>query len=70
MTTHQDILKEVFVSDAPSCTSNKTKVVEADLGEETQLDCSMKWGGNLIFTWSKITHLDRYAERLCLKDEA
>lgn len=49
----------VTVADAPSCTSNKTKVVEADIGEETQLDCSMKWGGNLIFTWSKITHLDR-----------
>lgn len=49
----------ITVADAPSCVTNKSQVIEMDIGEENELECSMRWTDGLMFTWTQTSHLDR-----------
>ena len=47
------------IADSPHCTTAGTRVVELDLGEEAELECSMGWDQDLELDWTLTSHLDR-----------
>ena len=50
----------VYYLDSPHCSTAGTRVVELDLGEEAELECSMGWDRDLELDWTVTSHLDRY----------
>ena len=49
-----------YYLDSPHCSTAGTRVVELDLGEEAELECSMGWDRDLELDWTVTSHLDRY----------
>ena len=52
-------LINLTISDSPHCSTAGTRVVELDLGEEAELECSMGWDQDLELDWTVTSHLDR-----------